>query len=137
MWQCLNLILHLRSAWTGAPDMPGLGALQGAPILQAQPGGLSASWIEVLDVAARVLQSWLPSFAEAGLPAPVVGYELMDAKGRVLAEAELAWPAHKVAFFLGDLDAVDTFATEGWACYVSGDDTHPAALKTKLMEAFV
>ena len=137
MWQCLNLVLHLRSAWAGAPDMPGLEALQGAPILQAQPGGLSASWIEVFEVAARVLQSWLPSLAEAGLPAPVVGYELMDGKGRVLADAELAWPAHKVAFFLDDLDAIDTFATEGWACYVSGDDTHPAALKSKLMEAFV
>jgi DEAD/DEAH box helicase domain-containing protein len=135
MWQCLNLLLHLRDAWAGAPGMPGLEALQGAPMLAVQPDGLPAAWIEVLDLAARELQSWLYGLAQEGAPLPNVGYELMDSKGRVVAEAELAWPDRKVALFLEDLEAADSFAAEGWTCLVTSDETQLGDLANTLTEA--
>jgi DEAD/DEAH box helicase domain-containing protein len=93
LWQCLNLLLPLRAAWAGAADMPGLEALQNAPVLQAQPSGLPAAWVEVLGLVQRDLHAWATALAELGLQAPVVGYELLDEKGRIVAEAEMAWEA--------------------------------------------
>ena len=41
---------------------------------------------------------------ERGLPFPEPGYELADAAGKVVAEAELAWPGQRVAVLLPDQD---------------------------------
>jgi very-short-patch-repair endonuclease len=41
---------------------------------------------------------------EAGLPAPVVQYDMRDASGRFLGRGDLAWPEHRVLVeFDGDV----------------------------------
>ena len=88
LWQSLNLLLPLRAAWSGAAGMPGLEALQSAPVLQAPPGGISSAWVEVLGLVLRNLQAWATALAElAGLEAGV-GYELAGEQGRSGGEAE-------------------------------------------------
>lgn len=135
LWQTLNLLLPLRGAWAGAAGMPGLDALQNAPLLLTQPTGLSSGWMEAIDLVARELQGWVVTMAEGGLPIPVVGFELLDAKGRVVTEAELAWPDRKLAVLLNDPVAAARFADDGWACYAATDDALLEELKNKLMEA--
>ncbi|NJD36340.1 MAG: DEAD/DEAH box helicase [Betaproteobacteria bacterium] len=134
LWQCLNLLLPLRSAWGGAFDMPGLEALQNAPILQIQPTGLSQAWMNALDLVLPEIQHWATVLAESGTLAPVVGYELLDDKGRVTAEAELAWPGMRIAIVLDDSEARNRFETAGWSSFIATDGAVPDELINTLTE---
>ena len=40
-----------------------------------------------MDLAAAAVHDWLMALVSLGIKAPEVGYELMDERGRVLAEA--------------------------------------------------
>ena len=51
----------------------------------------------------------------AGGPRPEVGFELIDAEGRCVAEAKLAWPQARVAVLVEDNPAeVRAFGRDGW-----------------------
>jgi DEAD/DEAH box helicase domain-containing protein len=52
---------------------------------------------------------------ELGMPVPVPGFEICDDDGRVLGEAELAWPEQRLAALL-DGDSPDPFEEAGWTC---------------------
>jgi len=62
---------------------------------------------DVLDEAKPLVQR----LAEQNVPLPVVGYEFVDASGKVVGEAELAWIDEKVAVCL-DTEALPPI--EGW-----------------------
>jgi len=51
----------------------------------------------------------------AGIALPEVGFELVDDQGAVLSEAELAWPAHRVAVLEGQ--SYDAFVSAGWKAF--------------------
>jgi DEAD/DEAH box helicase domain-containing protein len=135
LWQCLNLLLPLRHLWAGAADMPGLEALQNSPALQEPASGLPAGWIEVLSLVLRETQDWAHALARGRVPVPEVGYELLDDKGCVVAESEMAWPAARVAVLLPDSGDVAKFESVGWACFVMTEGPLPPALIDKLTEA--
>ena len=134
LWQALNLLLPLRFSWVGTADMSGLEALQNAPALQRSAEGMSGPWAEVLDLVAHELQAWVIELASLGLDAPFIGFELMDEKGRVIAEAEMAWPSRKVAVLLPDQEGNSLFESAGWTCYMAMDGGSVDALKLKLTE---
>jgi DEAD/DEAH box helicase domain-containing protein len=135
LWQTLNLLLPLRHTWVGAADMPGLEALRHAAVLQTQDTGLSAAWNEALGLVLQEVRTWALALAQSGAPAPLVGYELLDAKGRVIAEAEMAWKALQVAVVMPGADAQSHFLSAGWTCFVVADGVMPAALVQSLKEA--
>ena len=135
LWQCLNLLLPLRHVWAGTSSMPGLEALQSAPMLQQQATGLPAAWVEVMSLVLRETQAWAHALAMAGLPAPQVGYELLDNKGRVVAESEMAWPACRVTILLPDTGGEAKFQDAGWTCFVWAEGPLPDALMNQLKEA--
>ena len=55
-----------------------------------------------------------------GEPVPEVGFELLDTRGAVLAEAELGWLAHEVAVLLPDQKMQSTaFKRAGWHVLLS------------------
>ena len=115
--------------------MPGLEALQNAPALQQPASGLPAGWIEVLSLVLRETQDWAHALALSKVPVPEVGYELLDDKGRVVAESEMAWPAARVAVLLPDSGDVAKFESAGWDCFVVTEGPLPPVLKDKLTEA--
>lgn len=58
----------------------------------------------------------------AGASLPEVGYELADASGRVQVEAELAWPALKIAIVrLDQRSGSAEFVRRGWRVIHAGD----------------
>ncbi|HHW88908.1 MAG TPA: UvrD-helicase domain-containing protein [Chloroflexi bacterium] len=61
---------------------------------------LDDGWTQVYELADPACTPLLDACRERGLPAPEVGYDIPDARGRVLATAELAWPAVQTAAFL-------------------------------------
>jgi len=66
-------------------------ASQSAAQTTADDAALAAGWSQVLSEAIGAVQAGLRLLLTAGVPAPEVGHELADARGRVIAESELAW----------------------------------------------
>jgi DEAD/DEAH box helicase domain-containing protein len=96
-----------------------------------------AGWLRVLDDAVAEVRAGLRTIASSAVPLPEVGYEGADERGRVFAEAELAWPDQKLVVLTSTQDdqaagwrskewAVLLSSTEGWA------DEVLAALKKEI-----
>ncbi len=57
-----------------------------------------AEWSEVIELVLPLYYPLVELLRTRSLPLPEPGYELVDAKGKVLASAELAWPKLQIAF---------------------------------------
>lgn len=135
LWQVLNLLLPLSQLWVGSAEMPGLPALQNCAALKVTSGSLTEVWQETLELAAQEVQAWGLALAALGASAPQPGYELMDDKGRVIAEAELAWPDATAAVLMpGTATDSALFVEQGWHVFTADGGELPAALSTLLME---
>ena len=79
----------------------------------------------------------LRAIASASVPLPEVGYEGADERGKVFAEAELAWPDQKLVVLTSTQDdqAAD-WRSKGWAVLLSSTegwaDEVLAALKKEI-----
>ena len=77
---------------------------------------------ELVDLCDERCQEFVRSWAKQGLPLPEVGYELLDEKGRVCAQAELAWPDRKVVAVLPEgTDVTEEFKRRGWTVFDATD----------------
>ena len=83
----------------------------------------SDSWATATELTTEPLHAAMRQWAAAGLPVPVPGFELTDDNGRVLAEAELAWPKRRVAVLHGEqAEKADLFEQVGWRTYSPDDN---------------
>ena len=75
-------------------------------------------WDGAIKLAAPEMQDLLEKLFKREASVPEVGFELSEDTGRVLAEAELAWPGHKVAVLLADRDEdFAAFEAAGWRVF--------------------
>ena len=87
----------------------------GLPPQSPGQAALNAAWSAVLDQVLGELKAGLTLLAQAGAPLPEVGMELADEKGRVLADAEMAWPVAKVVLLRADQEDLSSpWAEAGW-----------------------
>ena len=63
---------------------------------------------------------------------PTVGYELMKA-GKIIGEAELAWPRHKAAVVLNEED-YEVFTDNNWRCWISQIDINSTSSSLRLAD---
>jgi DEAD/DEAH box helicase domain-containing protein len=97
-----------------------LDALMDADVqssVPAQPSQVAwaQEWQDVLSQALSVLSPGLQQMAAANITPPLVGHELADAKGQVVAEAELAWPASLLVVLRADQDDMAAqWQAAGW-----------------------
>ena len=133
LWQCLNLLLHLRHAWVGAADLPALDALSRAPILRTRPSGMSDAWQQALELIIADARIWAQALADQGIAAPEVGFELLDDRGRVIGEAEMAWPSKRIALLMAN-DGAAPFTAAMWTCFVVDQNALPEELMQGLRE---
>ena len=115
-----NLLQFLpNSWWTTAlgverhsyPEFP-----ERKPV-EAMPG--QSDWEEAMSLAAAELHSVMKALASMVFPAPEVGFELTNATGLVVAEAELAWAAKLIAVLLPHQDQ-QAFLAAGWRTFPPG-----------------
>ena len=92
-----------------------------APAAAGPPEGLSAEdWKHAVELADPEVHLLLGELSARGAPVPEVGFELLDTRGAVLAEAELGWPAHEIAVLLPDQDVhVAEFQRARWRVFPS------------------
>ena len=87
---------------------------------------LAAEWLRAIDSAAQEVQSGLSMLARAGAPVPEVGFEWADERGRVQAEAELAWTAARLAVLTAaQEDQAAVWRGLGWRVWAL-DEAAPA-----------
>ena len=83
-----------------------------------QPSAISVApdgWEEAMELAAPEFRSAMEQWSALGLSVPETGFELTGPAGRVIAEAELAWPERKVAVLLPEQrEWAAAFEAEGW-----------------------
>jgi len=127
-WHAANLLLPLTNTWAVADAECNLVPLSASPVYQAS-SGMTAEWEEAAAYAASEVQGLLATLFAAGVVAPVVGYQMMDDSGCVVAESELAWTAKKVAVLLAGAEGA-VFESQGWKLVFVGD----AGLDTTLRE---
>lgn len=85
------------------------------PAQPAAQAALNAAWHAVVEQALDALAPGLKKLAQSGAAPPEVGLELMDAKGRVSADSELAWVQEKVVVLRPDQsDLVELWGAENW-----------------------
>ena len=77
---------------------------------------------ELVDLCDERCQEFVRSWVKQGRPQPEVGYVLLDEKGRVCAQPELAWPRRKVAAILpAGTDVSEEFNKRGWTVFDATD----------------
>lgn len=76
---------------------------------------VNSAWQEVMDQAQHPLRLGLASLAKAGAALPEVGMELVDDKGRVVADAELTWVKRRVVVLRADQsDLAEVWHAQTW-----------------------
>ena len=76
---------------------------------------INAAWQSVIEQALESLTQGLKQLARSGATIPEVGLELVDAKGRVSADSELAWAREKVVVLRPDqADLVEHWNVDDW-----------------------
>jgi DEAD/DEAH box helicase domain-containing protein len=69
---------------------------------EEEPSPIEKELREVLEFSDESCHAFLQEWSRAGGALPEVGFELIDGSGCVCADAELAWPARKVAVLMED-----------------------------------
>jgi DEAD/DEAH box helicase domain-containing protein len=68
-------------------------------------------------------------------PIPEVGYEGADERGRVFAEAELAWPDHKLVVLTpAQEDQAVAWKAKGWSVFMSSSQGWEGAVLAVLKQ---
>ncbi|MBF0213301.1 MAG: DEAD/DEAH box helicase [Magnetococcales bacterium] len=101
------------------------------PSIETKPTGIE--WLtETLELLDVVLHELLNDLACGGCMEPIVGYELADATGEIVGEAELAWEEKQIAVVQNEMTK-ENFTMAGWKVFtvneVLGDPTLLSTLK--------
>jgi hypothetical protein len=134
--RCLLCLLDDRGAVSAIPiRAPLQGVTSTAEV--AEPAGAKleedtrhAEWELVCEYANSVCGKLLQALYHAGVPVPEVGFDLLDARGRVMATSELAWPEqHITLFLLGQESELLLAEQAGWRTLLMDetDDAHATA----------
>jgi len=77
---------------------------------------------KLVDLCDERCKEFVRSWAKRSRPMPEVGFELLGDKGRVCAQAELAWPDRKVVAVLPEgVDVRGEFEGRGWTVFNATD----------------
>lgn len=131
-WHAANLLLPLVNTWAVADNDCNISPLSASPVYQAS-SGMTAEWEEAAAYAASEVQGLIASLFANGVAAPVVGFQLLDVSGCVVAESELAWPSKNVAVLLAGCDG-SIFESHNWKALVIGNEGLDATLRDLLKE---
>lgn len=109
-----------------AGDLESLVTLKPAAVMPAglsDQVALSQEWTLALDMTVEGLRSGLRALANLGVMPPVIGHELADDRGMVVAEAEMAWLAvHLVLLTSDQSDLAVIWKSGGWRTLVLDED---------------
>lgn len=127
--QVLPGMLLATSKALVSSDFSALGERSsGKPATPSQ--GDDLAWQAAFNQVVKAVKSGLEELARLEvIPPDVVGYELPDANGDVLAEAELAWVERKVVLLLDNQDDyAPQWQAQGWQYVIALDEKWPGQI---------
>ena len=126
MLRLYNLLQFLPGAWwttrfgVERDRYPEYARTDQPPPDSVHPDG----WEEAMELSAPELRPAMEQWSALGLPVPLAGFELAGPSGRVIAEAELGWPEHRVAVLLPEQrEWAALFADAGWKVVEEGTES--------------
>jgi DEAD/DEAH box helicase domain-containing protein len=88
-----------------------------------------SGWEEVLSLVDGELRPLAERLAENSGPLPILGFELTDEAGAVIAEAELGWPELRIALLREDQRGfLSVFTSADWRAFRPAEVTEPEKL---------
>lgn len=130
LWNAANLLLPMPNSWLAADEGCNLTPLGASPIFDVRQGG-SPEWIEACELVHPSLAGVLSQLAQKVQQAPVVGYELVNEDGCVVAEAEAAWLDQRVVILM-TADLTSVFAEAGWQVVIANGESTAAMVEQVL-----
>ena len=95
-----------------------------APVGSTDQVALSQEWTAALDMTVEKLRSGLCTLAQLGAMPPVIGHELANERGVVIAEAEMAWMDSLLVLLTFDqIDLESVWKSNGWKALVLDEDS--------------
>ncbi|ABK43864.1 DEAD/DEAH box helicase domain protein [Magnetococcus marinus MC-1] len=88
---------------------------------------------DVLELADESLHGLLADLAKTGWPEPEVGYELADASGEIVGEAEVAWETERIAIVMDD-ESKGAFTQAQWKVFTADEVLGDPTLLGKVKE---
>ena len=82
--------------------------------LRRDQGVIASGWEDALKYADPAIKGVLGIYKKRGMPAPVIGYEMVNLESEVICEVEAAWPTKKTAIYIRDT-GVEKLS--GWNLY--------------------
>lgn len=121
-WQTLPGMVMTTVSGIQAGDLESLLSLKPKEVTPAGSSdhvALSQEWVAALDMTIDGLRSGLRTMVDLGVLPPVIGHELADERGMVVAEAEMAWMnAHLVLLTFDQSDLAGVWKDAGWKTLV-------------------
>jgi DEAD/DEAH box helicase domain-containing protein len=95
------------------------------PSPEAKVGG----WDEILSSVDGEMRPLAMRLREKSSPLPILGFELANEVGAIVAEAELGWPELRIAMLREDQrDFLTVFKAAGWRAFVAAEVANPEKL---------
>jgi DEAD/DEAH box helicase domain-containing protein len=95
----------------------------GAPGKSEEVREVSREWLEAISQTLKELRDGSRRLAGVQAPAPLVGHELADNQGDVVAEAEMAWPERKLVLLTANQEELAAvWRSEGWEVLLLSED---------------
>jgi DEAD/DEAH box helicase domain-containing protein len=119
-----GMLLATRSAMD-AGDCAGWVSVTaaGSGAASADQQMLAKDWADAVDQTLPPLRPGLRQLAHMHAPVPLVGHELANDRGQVIAEAELAWSDRLLVLLTADQeDMGDAWSQSGWSVLLLSDD---------------
>jgi DEAD/DEAH box helicase domain-containing protein len=123
--QFLPGMLMATSAMLNEGACAGWMTSQGAEAPQHSGGEslLSNQWLQAIEQTLVGLQTGSRQLAAAQAPVPLIGHELADKHGDVVAEAEMAWPAERLVLLTTEQeDMKAAWHAVGWNTLLLSED---------------
>jgi DEAD/DEAH box helicase domain-containing protein len=94
-----------------------------APSGSTDQVALSQEWMEAMEMTVEELRSGLQALARLGATSPLIGHELANERGVVVAEAEMAWADSNLVLLTNDqVDLESIWKSNGWKTLVLNED---------------
>ncbi|WP_421794112.1 DEAD/DEAH box helicase [Hydrocarboniphaga effusa] len=133
LWHAANLLLPMANYWLVADEACNLSPLASSPFFDVRTES-SREWTEACELVHSSLAGLLSRLSLKVDQAPIIGHELMDSSGCVVAEAEAAWPDQRAAIVMTQ-DLAQPFTGAGWRVVVADADSIESLLEEILLGA--
>lgn len=115
--RCFNLFQFIKQSFFATTEGKSSGQPYEALIVKAETAKPADAdeWAEIKELTDATLHGLIDLLSENGWAVPEPGYELAEDSGKIIAEAELAWPDLKIALLRPEhMPTMKCFSDAGW-----------------------